>query len=134
MQMTRPFQYDQPLFVRIPFRARAKDWAKNQEFKWKELSMDKDKVMSLYTQGYLIHDEEKVIATRTGDGLEELGADGLKSIVDSYNERIRAVAKTEKTRIQKSVKYSKINDKQRGLIRQWRNINERWLNTAEQNK
>ena len=132
--MTRPFQYDQPLFVRIPFRARAKDWAKNQEFKWKELSMDKDKVMSLYKQGYLIHDEEKVVAMKVGDGLEELDAAGLKSMVDDYNRRIKAICKTEKMYTQKSVKYSKINDKQRGLIRQWRNRDERWLTNAEENK
>ena len=118
--MTRPFQYDQPLFVRIPFRARAKDWAKNQEFKWK--------------QGYLIHDEEKVVAMKVGDGLEELDAAGLKSMVDDYNRRIKAICKTEKMYTQKSVKYSKINDKQRGLIRQWRNRDERWLTNAEENK
>jgi hypothetical protein len=120
--MPIPFQHDRPLFVRIPFRAASKSWKVGNQFKWLEMSMDRDKITILYTQGYLIHDEDREVGLAVGDGLENLDMAGLHSVVDKINVKVKIKVKTQSDYLKKSCKKSKILDKQRGLIRTWRRV------------
>lgn len=115
-----PFQWDRPVFVKIQFDGHGKTWETQKHFPWKELGVDKDKVMNLYNIGYLYHNEELAANMKVGDGLEALDVDGLHALVDSINQKVknRTDSKTEFDR--KKCKKSKILDKQRGLIRSWR--------------
>ena len=129
-----PFQYDRPVFVRIPFDTRGKTWKREEELKWREMNMPQDTIQILYNNGYLIHNSELESTLQVGDGLEALDSQGLKDIVDDYNARVKAVVKTELEFKRRKCPSSLIADKQRGLLRSWRRSNLDWLNKAEANK
>jgi hypothetical protein len=118
--MPEPFQYDRPVFVRIPFRAQGRDWKKGQELKWKELSLDSDKILILYTQGYLIHSTDLESTLNVGDGLEVMNLASLHSVVKSINDKVRKKIDSDLEFNRKKCKTSQLLDKQRGLIRSWR--------------
>jgi hypothetical protein len=56
-----------------------------------------------------------------GDGLDELGPEELKVIVDNINAKVKLHTKTERDYNAKKCKASTITKKQRGHIRTWRN-------------
>lgn len=129
-----PFQYDRPIFIRIPFFTRGKEWTYGEHFPWREMNMPQDKIQILYNNGNLIHSEEQETFLVVGDGLEALSVAGLKDIVDDYNERVKKVVATKTDAIRRKCPQSTIADKQRGLIRSWRRNNLDWLEKAELNK
>lgn len=129
-----PFQLDRPVFVKVPFKARATQWKKGMEFKWREMGLDTDAVMTLYNHDYLFHNADLEGNLQVGDGLEVLDLPGLHSLVDDYNKRIKAMVPHNTAFEQKKMKKSQIADKQRGLIRSWRRNFEQWLTRAEQVK
>jgi hypothetical protein len=97
-----PFQYDKPVFVKIPFQGSGKTFNVGDEFKWKELGIEPYRVQVLYTQDYLHHNTELEISSNRiiGDGLEQ------SSLLE-----LQAIAKRE------GAKISNILMKQVGLIR-----------------
>lgn len=115
-----PFQFDRPLFVKIPFNAGKRNWERQEEFKWKELNFDTDKVMTLYNNGYLYHNTDLEKSTLVGDGLELLDAESLDALVNTINEKVKKHSKNTLEFDKRKCKKSKILDKQRGLIRSWR--------------
>ena len=129
-----PFQYDKPVFVRIPFIARNKEWKQGEHLPWREMNFSKERIEVLYNNGALIHNDEFEVLMHVGDGLEALDQQGLKQIVDDYNVRIKAVVKTEADFKRRKCPMSLLNEKQRGLIRSWRRNNLDWLEKAEANK
>lgn len=132
--MKLPFQYDRPLFVRIPFKTRNKEWEKGQHLPWKEMNLDADRIQILFSQGYLVHNEEFEVVMQVGDGLELLDVAGLHDIVNDYNERLSKVTTIQKVLQVRKCPKSKLADRQRGLLRSWRRNNLDWLEKAEQNK
>ena len=119
-QEQMPFQFDRPLFVRVPFDAAGRTWESGQEFKWKEMSMPETNVMTLYNQRMLHHNAELEKEVKAGDGLEELNIDGLHEVVKSINAKVKAKTPNTNMYEKHKCKTSKILDKQRGLIRSWR--------------
>ena len=115
-----PFQFDRPTFVKVPFTACGRQWEKNAEFKWKEMSVDTQKAMTLYAIGYIHHNDELEVSAKVGDGLEALDTESLSSLVDEINKKVRLHSKNELEFNRRKCKKSKIADKQRGLIRSWR--------------
>lgn len=132
--LNKPFQYDRPVFIRIPFFTRQKQWNHGEHFPWKEMNMPEDKILTLYNHGFLVHSEEQTVKMQVGDGLEVLDAEGLKEIVEDYNKRVKAITKTEYELKRRRCPSSLIAEKQRGLIRSWRRNNLEWLEKAETNK
>lgn len=128
------FQLDRPVFVRIPFDARGKTWNKYEHLPWREMNMPQDKIQILYNNGFLIHSDESETQMQIGDGLEAIDSDGLKQIVDDYNDRLKKVCTVDSHFLRRKCPSSKIATKQRGLIRSWRRNNLDWLEKAEANK
>lgn len=115
-----PLQLDRPVFVRIPFTAGSRQLEAGDEFKWKELGIDEQKVLILYRERYIHHNSELEVARKVGDGLEELDVGGLHSVVDNINNKVKLKTASNAEFEKKKCKKSKIADKQRGLIRSWR--------------
>lgn len=115
-----PLQLDRPVFVKVPFTAGGRKLKKNQEFKWKELSVDEKTVLTFYNQRMIYHNSDLEIERKVGDGLEELDVTGLHVVVDNINTKVKAKTSSQADFDRKKCKKSKIADKQRGLIRSWR--------------
>ena len=115
-----PLQLDRPVFVRIPFTSGSLKLEAGDEFKWKELGIDEQRVLILYRERYIHHDSGLEIARKVGDGLEELDIDGLHAVVDNVNNKVKLKTGSQAEYEKKKCKKSKIADKQRGLIRSWR--------------
>lgn len=117
-----PFQLDRPVFFRIPTFAAGRQYKAGDEFKWKELSVDENKVHILYRERRLHHNSALEIERKVGDGLEELDIKGLHAVVDNINKKVKAKTNTQTEYDKKRCKVSKIVGKQRGLIRTWRHL------------
>ena len=65
---------------------------------------------------------------------EAIHANGLRQIVDEYNDRLKKVCTVDSHFLRRKCPSSKIATKQRGLIRSWRRNNLDWLEKAEANK
>lgn len=134
MYKRMPFQIDRPVFVRIPFNMRNKTWDREEHLPWKEMNINQDTIEIMYASGQLYHSAEQETSMQVGDGLEAIDSEGLKQIVDDYNERIKKVVSVQSQIDRRRCPSSKIATKQRGLIRSWRRNNLDWLEKAEQNK
>lgn len=118
-----PFQYDRPVFVKIPFDSKGRTWELQSHFPWKELSVDQDKAQLLYNRGFLYHNSDLEVKAKVGDGLDELDVESLGKLVDSINKKVKAKTNSQSDYDRKKCKKSRIADKQRGLIRSWRRTN-----------
>tara|TARA_R110002049_G_scaffold114770_1_gene266120 strand:+ start:320 stop:715 length:396 start_codon:yes stop_codon:yes gene_type:complete len=115
-----PMQFDRPLFVKQEFNSAGRDWKKNDEYKWKELSIDENKVLQLYALNFLHHNSELETKINTGDGLEALNIVSLHGLVDTINKKVESKTTSKADFARNKCKKSKVVDKQRGLIRSWR--------------
>ena len=118
-----PFQFDRPVFVKTPIQARGRIWEVDSIFKWKEMQLDAHRIVTMYNQGFLYHDDEleaSVDNTRIGDGLDELDLESLHNLVKNINIKVKEKARNEKEYQQKKCKVSAIKARQVGIIRNWR--------------
>lgn len=113
-----PFQFDRPVFCKIPQRARGRVFEVGSQFKWKELRVDDKVVQTMYVNGQLYHSDEleETLAPSIGDGLEELNIESLRKQVDKINEKVKSLADPKIP----TCKISNIKAKQIGLLRGWR--------------
>jgi|TARA_R110000822_G_scaffold827_1_gene3651 hypothetical protein len=120
------WQVDWPVFIKIPVSANGKNWKRGDHFNWLERSMDEDKVASLYVSGYLHHNKELEVQTKVGDRLSELAGKQLESLVNSLNIEVKKRTSSKSEFDAKKCKKSKVDDKQRGLVRRFLN-NNNWV-------
>jgi len=121
------WQVDWPVFVKMPFTAFGKYWKKGEEFNWNvQVGAEADKIAQLYSAGYIYHNRDLEKAVKVGDRLSEMDSAQLLRLVKLVNAEIKKRTTTEKEYNNKRVKQSKIDDKQRGLIRAWLYRNE-WM-------
>lgn len=120
------WQIDRPVFVKQEINAFGKTWKRGEEFKWYNQQFravdwyqQLKNVHNLYNQGFIHHDRNKEIATKVGDRLSEMNGEQLYSLVSQLNDIVRKNTSGPTEFGQKKCKISKINDKQRGQIRQW---------------
>lgn len=85
-----PFQFDKPVFVKIPFQGSGKQWNVGDELKWKELGIEPYRIQVLYQQDYIHHDSEREISTKmiVGDGLEQCTIVELQDIARREGSKI----------------------------------------------
>jgi len=118
-----PFQFDRPVFVRVPFTSAGRHLDKGDIFKWLETGVSRETAQILYNQGFLYHDDDKVARENAeiGDGLDALSVDELHALVKKINESVKAKTKNVTEFDRKKCKKSTVKWKQAGLIRSWRN-------------
>ena len=128
--MTHPtylgFQVDWPLFVKLPVTADGTNWKRGDHFNWLERSIDQDKVAILYTTGYLYHNKELEVQSKVGDRLSEFSSKQLDTLVSLLNVVVKGRTSSTSEYNVKKCRKSKIDDKQRGLIRRFLN-NSAWI-------
>ena len=117
---------DWPIFVKLPLLADSKNWKRGEHFNWLERGMQQDKIATLYASGYLYHNTELEVQNKVGDRLSELGGKQLETLVNLLNSEVKARTSSTAEFETKKRKKSKIDDKQRGLIRRFLNSN-RWI-------
>lgn len=114
------WQVDWPLFVKMPFTAFGKYWAKGEHFNWHtQHGAQADKVAQLYGAGMVHHNPTREKEEKVGDRLYEFDAEDFKSICRLTNDKIKKITTTQQEFNRKKVKQSTLVDKQRGLIRSW---------------
>ena len=124
------WQVDRPVFVKTSFSAFGKIWDRGEEFNWINQHFRKEdweqqlhNVSNLYASGFIRHDTSKEQTNKVGDRLSELNSEGLRSLVTQLNAIVKNRTSTTKEFNDKKCKQSKIDDKQRGLIRRFLNAN-----------
>lgn len=120
MRVTQTWQISEPVFVKYPFSADDKEWKRGERFNWLERNIEDYKVERLYQAGYLYHNPELEVVSKSGDRLNELGRKQLESLVRMLNHRIEKKTATNDEFKKKKVKASRLDDKQRTHIRMWR--------------
>ena len=117
------WQVDWPVFVKLPLLADNKNWKRGDHFNWLERGMQQDKVAILYATGYLYHNTELEVQNKVGDRLSELAGKELETLVNLLNAEVKSRTASNAEFEAKKCKKSKIDDKQRGLIRRFLNAN-----------
>lgn len=119
-------QVDWPLFVKMPLNADGKLWKVGDHFNWLERGIDADKVASLYVTNYLHHNKELEVQSKVGDRLSEFSSKKLDTLVSLLNVIVKDRTSSAAEYNLKKCRKSKIDDKQRGLIRRFLN-NSAWI-------
>ena len=121
------WQVDWPLFIKMPLTADNKNWKKGEHFNWLERGLDQKVVATLYASGYIYHNTELEVQNKVGDRLSEMDGRQLETLVNLLNVEVKNRTSSTTEFEKKKCKKSKIDDKQRGLIRRFLNAN-RWIN------
>lgn len=128
--MTHPtylgWQMDWPVFVKMPFTADGKDWQKGEHFNWLNRNIRPEAVAQLYSTNFIYHNKELEVETKVGDRLGEMDTAQLGKLVALLNAEVKAKTNSTSEFNAKRCKQSKIDDKQRGLIRSFIR-NNRWI-------
>lgn len=124
--MTHPkylgWQIDWPVFVKIPFS----DYEKGEHFDWLTKDVAPERVAQLYATGHIYHNKEFEKEVKVGDRLEELDGPQLESLVRLLNVEVKGRTNSINEFNAKKCKQSKIDSKQRGLLRSFLR-NNRWI-------
>jgi len=124
--MNPPIQFDRPLFVRSrykPITWKGRSWKFQEQFPWAEIGVPEDTVVTLYNSDQLYHDESLEVANKVGDRLSEMNRKRLDSLVRLVNAEVKKNTGSKAEFDKKKCKFSSIDSKQRGLIRQWLRAN-----------
>lgn len=128
--MTHPnylgWQIDWPLFVKAPFSADGEDWERGEHFNWLSRNLDPLAVSRLYGSGFLYHNTDFEVETKVGDRLNEMATPQLDRLVTLLNAEVKSRTNGVTEYTAKRCRQSKIEDKQRGLVRSFLR-NNRWI-------
>jgi hypothetical protein len=130
--MNPPIQFDRPLFVRSrhrPITWKGRSWKFQEHFPWAEIGVPEKTVIILYNNDQLYHDENLEVANKVGDRLSEMSRWQLDSLVRLVNAEVKERTGSKAEFDKKKCKFSAVDDKQRGLIRQWLRANP-WASEA----
>lgn len=120
MKLTNTWQVTEPVFVKYPFDADGKSWSRGERFNWLERNVEDWKVERLFQAGFVYHNPELEVVSKSGDRLNEMGRKQLDSLLRLINKEIEKKTSTQDEFKKKKVRFSRIEDKQRTHIRMWR--------------
>jgi len=124
--MTHPsylgWQIDWPVFVKVPFQ----DYKQGDHFDWVSKDVDPLRVAQLYSIGQIYHNKELEKQVKVGDRLEEMDGGQLETLVRALNVEVKARTNSTSEYTSKKCKQSKIDSKQRALLRSFLR-NNRWV-------
>jgi hypothetical protein len=116
------WQIDWPLFVKVPFG----DYKKGDQYDWVKKDIDPVRVAQLYATGHLYHNKELEKENKVGDRLNEMSQTQLNNLVTLLNAEVKARTNSTAEYTSKKVKQSKIEEKQKALVRSFLRHN-RWI-------
>ena len=116
------WQIEWPLFVKIPFG----DYKKGDQYDWVKKDIDPVRVAQLYATGHLYHNKELEKENKVGDRLNEMSQAQLNNLVTLLNAEVKARTNSTSEYTSKKVKQSKIEEKQKALVRSFLRHN-RWI-------
>jgi hypothetical protein len=122
------FDPRRPLFVAQQFQANNKVWTVGSHFPWETLGYkyQEDNIHFLFGNNYLHHNPElegefqEIIQTISGDGLDSMTIEALRSLVDTINRQVRAKVNNPREYQKKKCATSTIKWRQIAKIRNWR--------------
>jgi hypothetical protein len=120
------WQVDWPVFVKLPLTADSKTWGRGDHFNWLERGLEQDRVATLYATGFLHHNTKLEVQNKVGDRLSEMASKQLETLVNLLNAEVKSRTSSVSEFETKKCKKSKLDDKQRGLIRRFLN-NNNWI-------
>ena len=124
--MTHPaylgWQIDWPVFVKIPFSG----YKQGDHFDWVTKGVEPSRVAQLYSTGQIYHNKELEKEAKLGDRLEEMDGTQLESLVRLLNNEVKGRTNSTSEYTSKKCKQSKIEAKQRALLRSFLR-NNRWI-------
>ena len=125
----KDLQYNIPLFVRSRHRTitwKGKSWKYNDYIPWQELGIPLDIVRTWFAIDLVYHNEELEAQTKVGDRLSEMDSEQLRKLVEAINVQVRKRTNSAAELKAKRCKMSRIDEKQRGLIRSFLR-NNKWI-------
>jgi glucuronate isomerase len=114
------WQVDWPLFVKVPFDSEGRTWQRGEHYPWRTLGINgvkEQSVARLYNSGYLYHNPDLEKETKVGDRLNEMTNAQLETLVGLLNAEVKSKTQSVTEFNAKKCKLSKIESKQRGLVR-----------------
>ncbi len=124
------FQVDWPVFIKVPFKTAVpggtKDWKRGEHFPWLELGIPERTVAILFRNQQIYHNREAEVQSKVGDRLSEMAGKQLETLVNRINEEVKSRTSGVTEFNAKKCKKSKVDAKQRGLIRRFLN-NNNWV-------
>lgn len=118
--MYKDLQANLPIFIKsrhYPLTWQGKTFEYNQHLPWQEMNISYDTVRLWFIQGIVYHNQELEKQSKVGDRLSELDNSGLSKLVEDINNIVKSRTNSTSEFNSKKCKKSKIDDKQRGLIR-----------------
>jgi hypothetical protein len=86
-------------------------------------NVEEEKVSILYSSGFLHHNRELEVQNKVGDRLSEMNNGQLETLVNLLNVEVKSRTSSASEFERKKCKKSRIDDKQRGLVRRFLNGN-----------
>ena len=120
------FQVDWPVFVKQPLSADNKNWKRGEHFNWLERGLSEQTVSLLYATGFIYHNTEFEVQAKVGDRLSEMSGSQLSTLVGLINSEVKSRTSSLDEYKRKKCPQSKIDTKQRGIIRRFLN-NNAWI-------
>lgn len=124
------FQVDVPVFVRSkhnPLVINGVTYEEGQNLPWQEINLDYETVRQWWLLGMIHHNQNLEKEVQVGDRLAELDKNQLEKMVDAINALVKERANSTAEFTQKRCKKSRIDDKQRGLLRSFLRNNSKWV-------
>lgn len=108
-----------PVFVRgrEPLVYQSKVYKQDQHFPWLEMNVPYELVRNWFQIGLVYHNPELEKQVQVGDRLIEFEGESLDKLVDAINVIVKSRSNSTTEFTKKRCKKSKIDEKQRGLIR-----------------
>jgi len=118
------FQHNRPVFVRAqqpPFRYGNGTYNWGENVPWEEIGIPVATVDLLFKADLLFHSEELEKEAKVGDRLSELDWGKMETLVNLLNAEVKAKTNSKQEYMDKRCKKSRVEHKQRSLIRQFLN-------------
>lgn len=119
------FQHNLPVFVlqREPLVYKGNPYKNGSSFPWQELDVSPETVETLFKAQVLYHNPALEKEQKVGDRLSEMSKTQLDTLVMRLNEIVKKKTSSTTEFRSKKCKLSKLEDKQKGLLRQFLNRN-----------
>lgn len=113
------FQANVPVFIKTnrPVLIRGREYKRNSNLPWRELGLEYTMVRDMWLAGTVYHNEDLEKQTQVGDRLVDFEGPKLVKLVDAINAIVKAQTNSTTDYNKKRCKKSRIDEKQRGLLR-----------------